>query len=372
MIDYAPPAASYQFQSRKPTMSINSHLTPQNPYGPLSASSTSSHTRIRPVSSSGAFPSPAPYDAYYGAPTPHPQQAYYPQAPPPNQRTSSSSTITGRSSTSSMQLGRSASTNTTSSSVTSPANNYVAALRRQKATVWCEKSQPEDPRLLAAQRAAKLKAAQKVVGSSSSGSKGGNGHGSGSSSSTSLRGHGRGHHKLGKSSALGIGISSLVNQLPPRLSATEANDDSSDGEDLYVSGTHRRSGSQSGRSSLNSNHRTYTGGQRASSIGGISTGSIQRTTSRGSSGSNCSPNMSTTEVAEPQKKSRTPPHLAALDTSSGVVRRPTSYFEPAPKKPTAEVHRSGSTLRRMGSVDEREVARTMTMSGLRLVVANPD
>ncbi|KAA8912416.1 hypothetical protein FN846DRAFT_773240 [Sphaerosporella brunnea] len=364
MVDYAPPS-SYQFRSMKPkpAMSINSHLTPQNPYGPPSASSTYSNTRLRPLSL-GQFPPSAGYNAYYGVQTTHPQQQYYPEV----MRTSSTST--GRSNDGSMQLGRSASTNT-SSSVGSPASNYVAALRRQKATVWCEKSQPEDPRLLAAQRAAKLKATQEVFGPSSSGSKGGN-HGlrSTSSSTTSLRGVGR-NHKLGKSSTVGIGTSSLVNQLPPRLSATEANDDSSDGEELYMSGTHRRSGSHSGRSSLNSNHRTYIGGQRTSSISGAS-GGMQRTTSRGSSGSNYSPDMSTTELADPRGKSRVPVSGHILEETSPDVRIANSYFEAVPKKPAVEVQRSGSTLRRMGSVDEREVARTMTMSGLRLVVANPD
>ena len=42
--------------------------------------------------------------------------------------------------------------------------SYVALLRRQKATVWCDRSQTQDPRLAQAQRQAKMRAALEVLG----------------------------------------------------------------------------------------------------------------------------------------------------------------------------------------------------------------
>ncbi|EFQ35804.1 uncharacterized protein GLRG_10999 [Colletotrichum graminicola M1.001] len=41
---------------------------------------------------------------------------------------------------------------------------YVALLRKQKATVWCDRAQHEDPRLVAQQRAAKMRATLEVIG----------------------------------------------------------------------------------------------------------------------------------------------------------------------------------------------------------------
>ncbi|KAF8250590.1 hypothetical protein K440DRAFT_126433 [Wilcoxina mikolae CBS 423.85] len=351
MVDYANP--SYQFPTRQtapPKMSINPHLTPRDPYGPPSASS--SHSRRR-TSSSGVFPAPN-YDLYYGANVSHnsyAQQSYYPMATQ-KQRTNSSSTNTGGSISSLTNLRRSGSTNTTAS-CGPPATSYVAALRRQKATVWCEKSQPEDAQLIEAQRLAKNKAAQEVVRSPSSKGLTGGSHGLGSgssSTSSSLRGVGRSHHKLGKghTNTATIGAGSLITVLEPRLSATEANGDSSDEDGIYM-GTHRRS--DSGRSSLNSNHRKtmYPSGHRNSSAS-----DIQRKTS-GRSSSNHSPSISTTELSDPQQqqprgKSKT---LRVLEETSPDLRM------------------DKAALKRSGSVDERE-ARTMTMSGLRLVVANPD
>jgi len=44
-------------------------------------------------------------------------------------------------------------------------SSYVALLRKQKATVWSDRAQYEDPRLLAQQRAARMRAQLEVVGS---------------------------------------------------------------------------------------------------------------------------------------------------------------------------------------------------------------
>jgi len=360
------------------------HLAPHNAYG---RASSPSHPHLRRTSSTEIYPAQqqAAYGAYlshqsphqnyqnyqqYQQPLPHAQQQHlHGPLQPHNHRSSTASTGTVRSTASSTQLGRSRSNNT--NSIPGPSStNYVAALRRQKATVWCDKSQLEDPLLVASQKAAKARRAKDVVGPSSSASKGG--LGSSSSSSTSLRGRASGHHKLGKShchTTVGIGANSLVNQPPPRLSATEANDDSSDEDELYM-GHRQRSGSGSGRSSLNSNHRSYPNGCRNSSIGGI-----QRTTSTGSGSSTYSPNMSVTELNEIQqprlgKPSRIPyyvPYIMEETTRHATISG--GYSETPIDK--GGVRRSGSALRRSGSVDEGDV-RTMTMSGLRLVVANPD
>ncbi|CCX05319.1 hypothetical protein FPQ18DRAFT_5298 [Pyronema domesticum] len=363
MVDYA--HASYfprRQQGPPPNISINPHLTPHDPYGPLSAASAySQHSQRRPTS--GVFQAPS-YDTYYGSNATYNNyttQPYY-ATPMQKQRTSSSSTnTTGGSSSGSTQLRRSGSTNT-QASIAPPATSYVAALRRQKATVWCEKAQPEDPRLVATQKAAKLKAAMEVMGSSTNKVRGsGHGLGSGSSSTTSLRGAVRGHHKLGKnghsSSSAGIGTNSLVTGLPPRLSATEATGDSDEEDDLYMT-SHRRSGSGSGRSSLNSNHRSsrvYPSAHRNSSASDIQ----RRTSNRSNASSGRSINASNIEMVS----SKPPAHVLAEPRAAERT-----FFNhqklPPPSDPRA-------ALKRSGSVDEGE-ARTMTMSGLRLVVANPD
>lgn len=333
---------------------------PQNQYGQQQQQqqfTTSSHSRRR-TSSSGVFPAVA-YDLYYGANSP--QHPNYPGAMSSQKPRTSSTSTDGGSRASSTDLRRSVSTNTTASAAP-PMSNYVARLRRQKATVWCDRSQPEDQRLLAAQKAAKLKAALELNNgpSSSRGMKGGgHGLGSGASSTTSFT------HKLGKASHhADMGVGSLVKRPPPRLSATEANDDSGDEDDLDMADARGRSGSgsASGRSSLNSNHRSannrastmYPGEYRNSSYS-----DVVRKNSRGSSRG--SPNISSTELSESQRKFK-PTYI--LEETSPDVRLASSYFQQSPPMDKA-------ALRRSGSVDERE-ARTMTMSGLRLVVANPD
>ncbi|KAI5780762.1 hypothetical protein EDC01DRAFT_253034 [Geopyxis carbonaria] len=271
----------------------------------------------------------------------------------------------------SLHLQRNGSVNTTTSTIAPVTTAYVATLRRQRATVWCDRSQPEDSRLLAAQKAARTKAAMEVIGSSSSAALKVSAHGlgSGSSSTTSVRGA-KGN-KLGRGSTsfttMGIGTGSLVGGPPARLSATEATGDSSDDEDtMYMAGTHKRSGS--GRSSLNPNHRkpncgpTNFGNEQRN----LSYGALQQQTSRESS-SSYSPTMSTTELADHGKarisSNVVGPHISEERTPD--ARHSQDYFE------ILQPPMDKASLKRRGSVDEGQ-ARTMTMSGLRLVVANPD
>jgi hypothetical protein len=60
------------------------------------------------------------------------------------------------------------------------------------------------------------------------------------------------------------------------------------------------------------------------------------------------------------------PHI--LEETTPELRQSSDYFNANAQIPAGV---DKDTLKRRGSVDEHE-ARTMTMSGLRLVVANPD
>lgn len=287
-------------------------------------------------------------------------------------------------------LRRSGSTHTASSIVTTSSNPYVTYLRRQKATVWCDKSQYEDPRLLAAQRAAKLRAAIEVVGSSTSAFLGagyhGHGLGSGSGSAVSSLNGGR-SGKLGRSTnhvtstvkkawagTTGPGIvgGSLPSGVPDRLSATEVLGDEDEDETFITGpGINRRSGS--GKSSLNSNHRKT---NRASSIrsdtnrtssmyGTGSGGGLQHRDSSGST-----PNYSpTSSIAEFAQDGKTKTKRSGSASPPNRIEHRNHYDN---GYQNAGMPRRDNTLKRRGSLNEEEVVRTMTMSNVRLFVANPD
>lgn len=408
MVDYRAP--NYQFPQRKPlgypqvgqtkNVNINSNFIPTaNQYVPQAVSPQGlySHTRRR-TSSSGALPVES-YPANYTSKHNPNNNPSFPPVAYLNRRSgsgSSSNTSTGHNggkmdSTAPITLRRSGSTHTASSIATTSSNAYVTYLRRQKATVWCDKSQYEDPRLLAAQRAAKLRAAMEVVGSSTSAflsaSYHGHGLGSGTGSVASSLHAGRGG-KLGKSSnhvtssvkkawvgtpaSPGIVGGSLPRGVPDRLSATEVLGDE-DEDEMFVTGPgiNRRSGS--GKSSLNSNHRKTNRASsirsdtnRASSMYGMgSGGGLQHRNSNGST-SNYSGTSSIAEftrdgkVRTKRSGSTSPPdrveHRNHYDNAQ--------YSAGAPKR--------DNTLKRKGSLNEEEVVRTMTMSNVRLFVANPD
>lgn len=369
MGDYrAPP---YQIP-RKP-LTINSNLIPG-----LSSASSSSSSQVRRPSVSSVYP------PQYSSSNQHllmqhvpPVYTAYQSTPYMKRRQDSSSTATtvsqGRSSSNiSIQLRRSASTNTTGS-LSGGTSAYVATLRKQKATVWCERSQPEDQRLLAAQKVAKQRASSEVIGSSSTTlTKGKHGIDSnGGSANSTMRGkHGKGWGT--SSGSAGIGTGSVVGGPPTRLYLGE----SSDEEESYIPGPglQRRSGSGHSSNNSNSNHRKS---YRNSAIYGdhrsSSHGPPQRRMSTGSSGS-YSPNTSSAELAPPpmRGKSKSPPSLVSPhileETSPEIRQQGADYFA---SNKTNAVGADKDTLKRRGSVDESE-ARTMTMSGLRLVVANPD
>lgn len=221
---------------------------------------------------------------------PNPAQQTYQNIPPINaagnhltRRTLSNATSSTASSTggqSSVQrnsgIHRSGSARSFTGSSSSSPTSYVALLRKQKATVWCDRAQYEDPRLLAQQRAEKMRATVEVVGGvhHGIGSGGSIGHYGGaglrvSSGSSTLGGvvvsgsgvRSRIKHGSGKTiSTYGSGnLSATV--VPPRLSATEVDEADSDVHATSLSHgsmtgsmSHQRSGS--GRSSLSGRRRT--------------------------------------------------------------------------------------------------------------------
>ena len=247
--------------------------------------------------------------------------------------------------------------------------SYVALMRKQKATVWCERAQHEDPRLLAAQRAARKRAqiefaggphntAQARTSTASSGTNGG------------VRSKIR-HHGVPKATPYqpanlaGSGV-------PMRLSATEVDDEvGSDDDGAWSNGpagynNHKRSGS--GRSSLNSM------GARASYIGAPrihSTGSTPPSLT-----GNNSPAMRSEDNFEKEEETPVPRYRQSNEyfpkSASSNGSRENSFGDvkqlPRVERPPIERNKTDE-LRRRGSVDDR----TTTMSGnVRLFVANPD
>ena len=271
-------------------------------------------------------------------------------------------------------------------------SSYVALLRRQKATVWSERAQFEDPRIAAQQKAARMRANREIHGASGgSSSYGGAGGGrtstglsAGGKMSAKIR-HNKGSTLLGAdSNYVGIG------GVPLRLSATEVEPEDSDDDDYGGAGgirpNHRRTGS-SGRSSTASGrrgppYRTSTGALVTSGSG---SGSLQ------SGARKYSPN-DTPERRDSLVDDSAPGTRASIvrdDAASGKARSTASGSSaeradnvpdlsgptrmPANSTANATITRERSLrnpedLRRRGSVDER----TMTMSTGRLFIANPD
>lgn len=134
---------------RKPI--ANPGISVRPPVPPFDAQSGHSRTR---TTSSGVFPvAPSPTTATMASqqyPQQYPQQMYSGGLRrTPTSSTSSTTGTPGR--TNSGALRRSSSTR----SGNSP-SSYVALMRKQKATVWCDRSQYDDPRVVAQQRQAKV------------------------------------------------------------------------------------------------------------------------------------------------------------------------------------------------------------------------
>lgn len=344
-----------------------------------------SHTR---TSSSSVLPPNVPYSNMqpnYSQPMPSQQLQQSMQA------RRSLSNATSSTSSSNVNLARAPTNNSYNSSIrrstssrsTTP-TSYVALMRKQKATVWCDRAQQEDPRLLAAQRAAKTRAAMEVVG----------GHNSGrTATSTSSGGIAGGvrskirHHGAVKASAYTAANLSGAG-VPMRLSASEVDEGDSD-EDREISAAaaaryHQRNGS--GRSSLGSGHRGV------SYISASSGGQVQPGPAGRFSNGSTPPSAASYSPVDEEARSVDPEETPVPDTyashgdyfeqpggqgnSGGSGSSEERGFGTVPGLPVRAPERedpektkkTSEELRRRGSVDDR----TMTMSGVRLFVANPD
>ncbi|KAK4122286.1 hypothetical protein N657DRAFT_682086 [Parathielavia appendiculata] len=258
---------------------------------------------------------------------------------------------------------------------------YVALLRKQKATVWCERAQYEDPRLLAQQRAAKKRANLEIVGAGSGLGIGPVGAGRTSTGLSSTGGKVAAkirHH--GKPTVIGYSPGNLngVSGVPLRLSATEVEGEESEDDDPVQRMHHRRTGS-SGRNSTSSARRAMA----YRSSGGLGpAGGAARWSPGGT------PERTGSLVQEKQGE----PPLAGGgdDAGSGKARSFGSgssgeRLDNVPELSGASAHlatnsmkhatvtreksvKSVDDLKRRGSVDER----TMTLTAGRLYIANPD
>lgn len=311
------------------------------------------------------------------------QQLNYGQ-PPPNRRTLSNATSSTSSTSTNTGLQRaptnsnfstSAPRRSTSSRSTSSASptSYVALMRKQKATVWCDRAQHEDPRILAAQRSAKMRAAMEVAGGHNHAPVGGRVSTSSSGMVGGVRSKIR-HHGAPKASTYTGGPNLSGAGVPMRLSASEVDEGDSDEENgsAYANKYHSRNGS--GRSSLGSGHRGNHGSYLNSSRG-YSNGSTPP--------SGHSPVESMGDLLE--EETPVPGQYGALQGAdyfqqtggqggSGSSGEQEQRFGDVGGLPQTRITRpetdrkTSEELRRRGSVDDR----TMTMSGVRLFVANPD
>ncbi|KAI9149372.1 hypothetical protein HJFPF1_11424 [Paramyrothecium foliicola] len=270
------------------------------------------------------------------------------------------------------------STSSRSGGTIAPASGYVALLRKQKATVWCDRAQYEDPRTAAQQRAAKMRANLEVVG----GGRGNGMYGSVSSTSgrtnTGISATGKVAAKIrhhGKTPVVGYAPGENhvgVGGVPLRLSATEVEAESSDDDE--VSKLHHRRTGSSGRSSIGSGRRgltyrtsmgpaslsskRYSPGdtpERAGSLVGDSAAASGPADDTASAKAQSIASGSDAERADQVADLGEAPRLASNSLMHSALTREKSVKNP-------------EELRRRGSVDER----TATLTSGRLYIANPD
>ncbi|KAI4765819.1 hypothetical protein E4T52_02790 [Aureobasidium sp. EXF-3400] len=316
-----------------------------------------------------------------------PQQYHqHPQSSNQSRRTLSNATTSTTSTHSSNVHGRvpaapssyaSSIRRSTSSRSNNSPSSYVSLMRKQKATVWCDRAQLEDPRILAQQRAAKVRAQMEVVGGVSAT---GNARSGGSSGGIASKIR---HHGAVKASAYSAAGNLSGAGVPMRLSASEVDEDNSD-DDSAIARYHQRN--NSGRSSLGSGHR-----MRESYYAGP-TPTAARFSNGSTPPSNTSPvdkhpesrerqdSIATTRSysdATPQQGANRNDyftHPGGNGGSSGSIQEERSFGDVgglpmrAPVSYNYDQQKTNDELRRRGSVDDR----TTTMSGVRLFVANPD
>ena len=251
--------------------------------------------------------------------------------------------------------------------------------------MWCDRAQYEDPRLLAQQRAAKLRANLEVVGSNSGLGLSGPSSGrtsTGLSSAGGKIGAKIRHH--GKPAVVNYGADKNyigVAGVPVRLSATEVEGEDSEEDEIAAQRLqHRRTGSSS-RSSTTSGRKVMgyrsSGGLAASnSLSGGKRWSPGDTPER--SGSLVEDRMGELRLGEDDSASGKARSFASGSSGERLDNVPDLHANPPSRLAgnsafNAAVTREKSVkgaddLKRRGSVDER----TMTLTAGRLYIANPD
>ncbi|KAG6029433.1 hypothetical protein E4U41_000344 [Claviceps citrina] len=358
-------------------------LEPHATSRPMYQANAHGHSRSG-TSSSNVFPVQQPQQTQH----PQPQAgSQFPQTVPPHLHPSRRSpSVNTFSTTSSMQppaayrtssstdLRRSISSR--SGGTNSQPSGYVALLRRQKATVWCDRAQYEDPRVTAQQRAAKMRANLEVVG-------GGRGALAGSRSSTGISATGKVAAKIrhhGKTPVVGYAPGDTnhvgVGGVPLRLSATEVEGGSSDEDDTQIMSRahHRRTGS-SGRSSTGSGRPV---GQYRASAGSVASGSTRRRSPGDTPERTGSLADHPEEPAKLMDDAASGRAQSSRSASSGERADNVGELGITPKLASNSQRHSALTrdksvknvqeLKRRGSVDER----TATLTSGRLYIANPD
>ena len=255
-------------------------------------------------------------------------------------------------------------TSSTRSGASVGGSSYVALMRKQKATVWCDRSQPEDPRIVEQQKLGRQRAARELAGSgraaegrtSTSGSMG-----SGSLVSGKIR-----HRGIPKATGLSNSANMAGGGVPMRLSANEVGDE----------GTYN--GNPTGGRPMH--NRTSSGHSRDSRLLNVEAQQPRRY-SQGSasiSGHGGSPNEDIPELEETPVPGRSEgsDYFSAEPGnggSGGSSERENSFGNLGQMEapPSKKEGKSEDDIKRRGSVDER--ANTMGYMGkTKLFVANPD
>ncbi|KAK4251030.1 hypothetical protein C7999DRAFT_37920 [Corynascus novoguineensis] len=358
---------------------------------PMDPASNASYTHSRTrTTSSNTFPA-----GMQGSYQPNPYQPQMHLAQPPASHQRRSPSVNTFSTVSSGGMAPSAayrtsptldvrrSTSSRSGGAAGSQPSYVALLRKQKATVWCERAQYEDPRLQAQQRAAKMRANREIVGAGSGLGLGlvNTGRTATGLSSTGGKVAAKIRHH-GKPTVIGYSPGNNFNGVggvPLRLSATEVEGEESEDDDAAAAAQrmhHRRTGS-SGRNSTSSARRAMA----YRSSGGL--GPASGATRWSPAGT---PDR-TGSLVENKPSDQSPP---ADDSASGRAKSFASgssgeRLDNVPELNGASSHRANNSMRnaaltreksvktvdelkRRGSVDER----TMTLTSGRLYIANPD
>lgn len=256
--------------------------------------------------------------------------------------------------------------------------SYVAALRRQKGTVWSDRAQPEDPARAAQLRAAKARATRTMAGSGRLSV----GHGGSGRTSTGISTTGKVAAKIrhhGKPGVVGYAPGENhvgVGGVPPRLSATEVEGESS-GDEERERMHHRRTGS-SGRSSTGSGRRNMPirsgpGSQRGTpSRQGSIAESIQERPPLVVVGGLPSDPVSGRTRSVREGKAQSIGSGSSAERVDGVAELDHDPTIASNSRLAADLAREKEKgkggLERKGSVDER----TSTLSAGRLYIANPD